>query len=140
MRNPSDDPKRTTPPDVRADFDAEDEALWSLLGAVDEVAPTRSFVSRTVDRARAERRAAETRPLFRRPWLATGLTAAAAIVGAIVIFGRPGDDATRESTQAPVATNDISDVVDILSNLGDDDLLVLEARDAEAVQDEYLGG
>lgn len=143
MKN--DNPQRPSEgEDIRADFDAEDEALWKLLGVVDDASPSRDFVARTLARSREDQSPAA--PLRRGPWVwwSGGGAAAAALVGAVLFFGG-GDDpkpveSRDESTAAVEEKNDISDVVDLLRNLEGTDLLALEADDAESVQDEYLGG
>ena len=131
--------------EIRADFDAEDDALWELLGVVEDAPPSRDFVARTLARTRED--VAPQGTLRRGPWAwwGGGAVAAAALIGAVMVFGGNGDagDPTTDPARhgGSVAKNeDISDVVDLLRNLNDTDLLALEADAAEAVQDEYLGG
>jgi hypothetical protein len=130
-------------PDVGADFDAEDEALWALLGVMEDSPPSRDFVSQTIARVQREKGSGAFGRRVSLAWWASGAAVAAALFGAIVFLGN-GDSAPQapKPGEAGVVARgeDISDVVDLLANLKESELLALEADDAEAVQDEYLGG
>ncbi|MEE9392084.1 MAG: hypothetical protein V3W41_06235 [Planctomycetota bacterium] len=122
-------------PELRRHFDSEDEALWGVLGVLDDGADKAGadFVARTLKRVQRSSETPAGRLLFfkrRSIWVAASV--AVAII-AIVVFMPPGStdpEDPRQNGNNHVA-EDFSDVVDKLSGMQEEALLSLDVAAAE---------
>ncbi len=113
----------------------EDQALWQLLGVLDDVEPSSGFAERLKRGLKAE-------PIAVRPWYRRGWIPAAAAVLMIAIAIPFALDGNKGKEVSPTI-DDVAEyqgVMDLLDGLSDADVLVLEANEAETVQTDWFGG
>lgn len=152
MTRPEDARRRDEiPKDLAADFDCDDEALWGILGVLEEDAPAATspeFVRSTLAKVQSRE---STIPsgwsLFRRPvlWVGSGL-AAAALIAAVTLwpFGQepqqlPSNDGNKMAEQSPSDMKELQDVVKRLSAIEDSAWLGLDVASAEADDVAWFG-
>lgn len=114
----------------------EDQALWQLMGVLEDEEPRSTFVQNVQDQAHAM--PASSAPWYRRTWVPA---AAAAFLFAIAIpFAldkEPNNDRPQETLNSAA---EYQGVVEMLGGLSDADVLGLHATEAEEVQADWFGG
>ncbi|MFT7616549.1 MAG: hypothetical protein ACI97A_000173 [Planctomycetota bacterium] len=114
---------------------AEDQALWQLMGVLDDVKPSSDFIRSLTEQT--------TRPIALRPWYRRGWVPAAAAVLMIAITIPFALESKSGSTKNPDKAQNVAEyqgVVELLGGLSDADVLDLDANETESVQADWFGG
>ncbi len=132
--------KKNTNPETRREpvlpGSPEDQALWQLMGILEDEAPSADFVDRV---CRQVQKKVVHRPWYRRSWVA-----AAAVIMLVVtiwpLLGGPGGDRSGPLPDNGNSAREYQGVVELLDGLSDVDVLVLEAAEEESIQTDWFGG
>ncbi len=121
--------------DMGSKFDPEDEALWQLMGVLDDVKPSSAFLARVKNGATSQTPPAL--PFYRLGWVQAA--AAVLLVALTIAFWRSADQ-NRGTTPPGNDVVEYQGVMELLGGLSDADVLVLEANETEIVQADWFGG